>query len=199
MTTKAWDFNSTKMKQITFILFSFALLLSCNEGAKTGSKDKADKKEKKIAVAKIEDFDCATFFKKGDYSGLCFTDSALLSYHGSGCIFAFQTKGDKQEQDLKIQFTPKTSTSLAQMHFNLNKSNYKKGTITDLSNLGDAAFFDVHGTDLKSLSRSNKDLHVQYKNIAFVIYAEYQSNTKRPCFFEHEELIAFAEKIIEHF
>ncbi len=129
------------MKRITFILFSFALLLSCKEVANTGTKAKTDKKESKAAVAKIENFDCATFFKKGDYSGLCFTDSALPSYNGSGCIFAFQTKGDKQEQDLKIQFTLKGSAALAEMHFNLNKSNYKKGTITSLSNLGDAAFF----------------------------------------------------------
>ncbi len=59
-------------------------------------------------------------------------------------------------------------------------------------------FLDTHETDLKSLSRSNKDLHVQYKNIAFVIYAAYLSSTEVPCFFGEEELIAFAEKIIEY-
>ena len=185
------------MKKVVFILCWFLIFSSCNnEKSNATNKSKTDKTVTEHSSSKIEDFDCASFFKKGNYSSLCFIDSTLPKYIGSGCIFDFETKGDKQEEKLLLQFVPKGSAMLAQMHFNLKKDNYKKGTITAVSNLGDAAFFDVHGTDLKSMSRSNKDLHVCYKNIAFTIKSEYKSNTEMPCFFNDKELIAFAKKII---
>ena len=181
------------------ILLCFVLFFNCaNEAVDSESKSEVGEKEAKISSSKIENFDCEMFFEKGNYSSICFVDSKLPKHNGGGCIFNFQTNGDKQEEDLKIQFVPKGSELLAQMHFDLNKNNYKKGSIKVLSNLGDAAFFDVHTTDLKSLSRSNKDLHVRYKNITFVLFASYQSNRKAPCFYDDKELIAFAERIIEN-
>lgn len=159
---------------------------------------KSDKSVRKETANKIVKVDCNSFFKKGDYSDLCFSDSKILRHDAVACIANFITKGDKQEQGLKIQFQETGSAPLAKMHFNLNKVNYKKGKITDVSNLGDAAFFDVHETDLQSLSRSHKDLHVQYMNIFFVIMSDYTSSKEKPCFFNDKELILFANKIIEN-
>ena len=132
------------------------------------------------------------------FSSMCFTDDKLPEYIGRGCIFDFVTKGDKQEEKLLLQFTNKNSAMLAEMHLNLNKSSSKKGKTTAVSNLGDDAFFHIHGTDLKSLSRSNKDLYVRYNNIVFVVMAEYLSKKGEPCFYTDKELIAFAETIISN-
>lgn len=182
---------------ITFICLTF--LLACkDEKSKTRSQSTTNKTEAKKSTTKIEGFDCANFFKKGDYSSMCFTDAKLPENISRGCIFDFGTKGNKQEQSIKIQFAGKGSALLAEMSFDLNKTNYKKGKITAISNVGDAAFFDVYGVDLKSLSRSNKDLHVRYKNITFVLMAKYMTSTGEPCFYSNKELISFAQKIIEN-
>lgn len=98
----------------------------------------------------------------------------------------------------KFNFFDKKTSMLAEMHYNLYLNNFKKGEVTPVSNLGDAAFFDVHGTDLKSLSRNNKHLHVRYSNITFTIMADYQSNTDVPCFYSDVEMIAFAKVIISN-
>jgi hypothetical protein len=175
------------------------LVLGCkDETTNTTSERKTNSIKSKKTSLIIEDFDCDTLFKKGDYKSLCFIDSKLPKTISRGCIFDFEVKGDKQEQSIKIQFTNKNSTMLAEMHHNLNKNNYKKGSIIDVTKLGDAAYFDVHGTDLKSLSRSHKDLHVRYKNITFILFAEYMSTTEKPCFFNDDELIAFAKAIIDN-
>lgn len=183
------------MKNLILILTCFALFFSCKEET---SQSKTVKTESKNSSSKIEKFDCDYFFKKGDYSSLCFTDSKLPENISRGCIFGFVLKGDKHEQSLEIQFINKNSAMLAEMHFNLDKNNYKKGKTTNISNVGDAAFFDVHGTDLKSLSRSNKDLYVLYKNVVFVITAEYKTVLTEPCFYNNKEMIAFAKKIISN-
>lgn len=187
------------MKKLALSLIFLMSMFSCKGNtAKASSQNNTTKTEVKEASAKISDFECDAFFKKGDYSSVCFTDAKLPEYNGRGCIFAFVTKGDKQEQSIKVQFDPKGSSSLAEMSLNLYKNNYKKGEVTEVANIGDAAFFDVHRTDLKSLSRSNKDLHVRYKNITFKILAEYQSNKEVPCFYDDKHLIIFAKTIIKN-
>lgn len=187
------------MKNLTLTLICITFLFSCKkETSQTIAKGNTTKTEIKNSSSIIEDFDCATFFKKGNYSSMCFSDTKLPKYMSRGCIFDFVTKGDKQEQSIQIQFVDKKKSSLAEMHFSLNKNNYKKGKTTDVANLGDDAFFDVHSTDLKSLSRSNKDLYVRFKNITFTIMAEYKSNTVMPCFYDDKNLIAFAKTIIEN-
>ena len=185
------------MKNLALFVICFMILSGCkNKTTKATTESNTTKIETKKKLAKIEDFECDTFFKKGDYSSMCFTDSKLPEYIGRGCIFDFITNGNKQEQSIKVQLTSKSSAMLAEMAFNLSKSNYKKGKTTHVSNLGDDAFFDVHGTDLKSLSRSHKDLHVRYKNIVFVIMAEYMSNKGTPCFYSNKDLTVFAKTII---
>jgi len=134
------------MKNLALILLFVTLLFNCKEEA---SKNETTKTEAKTSSAKILDLECATFFKQGDYSSLCLTDSKLPEYNVRGCIFNFKTKGDKQEQSIKVQIIRKGSDMLAKMHYDLNKSNYKKGKVSDVPNLGNVAFFDVHGTDLK--------------------------------------------------
>ncbi len=187
------------MNNLTPILICLALICGCKEKVPTADSNPGTTQIKtKESSGKIENFECATFFKKGDYSSLSFTDSKLPEYINRGCIFDFVTEGDKQEQSITIQIASKSSASLAEMSFNLTKTNYKKGKVKDISNLGDSAFFDVHGTDLKSLSRSNKDLHVLHKNITFVLMAEYLTSTGTPCFYEDKEMIAFAETIISN-
>jgi hypothetical protein len=187
------------MKNLALALICLTFLFSCkDEASKATSESNTTKTETKKKSAKTENFECGTFFKKGDYSSLCFTDSKLPEYNGKGCVFDFVVKGDKHEQDLQIQFVDKNSTMLAEMHLNLIKSNYKKGKTTEVSNLGDDAFFDVHGTDLKSLSRSNKDLYVRHNNITFSIMTEYMSSKGEPCFYSDKEMVAFAETIIEN-
>jgi hypothetical protein len=165
------------MKKNLLALICFTLIFAC-KGESSNPMITATKN----STSKIENFYCATFFETGDYSSICFIDGKSPLYNKRNCIYGFVTKGDKHYEDIKIQFTDKNSTSLAEMHLNLNKNNYKKGDIKEVSNLGDAAFFDTHSTDLKSLSRSNKDLHVRHKNITFSIMATYQSNTKTPFF-----------------
>ncbi|XMO85106.1 hypothetical protein AAFN75_09935 [Algibacter sp. AS12] len=188
------------MKNLIFTLICFTLLSNCKKDTSksTTEKNGVITETNKKSYDKVIDFNCDTFFKKGDYSSLCFTDSKLPEYNSRGCIYSFVTKGDKHKQDIKIQFTNKKSAMLAEMHYNLKKNNYKKGVISDVSNLGDAAFFDVHRTELKSLSTSNKDLHIRYNNITFVIMVTYQSNTKMPCFYNDKDLIAFAKAIIKN-
>lgn len=187
------------MKNQLLTLIYLIFIFGCKDNTTNASTQSApNQTEAQKASAKVENFECEIFFKKGDYSSLCFTNKQLPEYIASGCIFDFIVKGDKHEQDLKIQFVGENSAMLAEMQFNLNKSNYKKGEITDVSDLGDAAFFDVHSTDLKSLSRSNKDLSVRYNNITFTIMAGYQSTTEMPCFYNDKDLIAFAETIINN-
>ncbi|MDB4293529.1 hypothetical protein N9954_09000 [Maribacter sp.] len=188
------------MKSIyLFLVFLVILCFGCKtETPKTNSQGENSTPEAQNASTKIEDFNCVTFFKKGDFSSICFSDAKLPAYNGMGCIFDFVTQGNKQEQRIKVQLDPKGSVSLAQMSFNLYRTNYKKGKVTEVAEIGDAAFFDVHGTDLKSLSRSNKDLYVRYKNITFIIMAEYLSNTEIPCYYKDENLIAFAKVIIQN-
>jgi hypothetical protein len=187
------------MKNLAFILICLTFLLSCkDEKTNVTSESNTNKTETKKSSVKIEDFDCATFFKKGDYSSMCFTDAKLPENINRGCIFDFVTKGNKQEEKLLLQFTNKNSAMLAEMHLNLNKSSSKKGKITAVSNLGDDAFFVIHGTDLKSLSRSNKDLYVRHSNIVFVIMTEYLSNKGEPCFYDDKDLITFAQLIIQN-
>lgn len=181
------------MKNLLLALIFFTLIFSCKDESSNSKKTNT-----KNSSSKIENFVCATFFETGDYSSICFIDSELPQYNNRGCIYGFVTKGDKHYEDIKIQFTDKNSSSLAEMHLNLNKNNYKKGAIKDVSDLGDAAFFYIHTTDLKSLSRSNKDLYVRYKNITFCIMVTYQSNTETPCFYRDKELIAFAKIIIKN-
>lgn len=184
------------MKKTASILICFILFSSCKKEASQSNTVKIDAKK---SIAKIEKFDCNTFFKEGDYSNLCFTDSKLPEHGGDGkCIFSFKTKGNKQEENLELQLVHRGSVQLAEMHYNFKKNKYKKGKTTEVSNVGDAAFFDVHGTDLKSLSRSNKDLHVLYKNVAFVIMAEYKTALAEPCFYSNTEMIAFAKTIVSN-
>ncbi len=180
------------MKKLALTLLLLTTLNSCKD--ETSKKSTDSKKSSSL----IENFNCSTFFKKGDYSSLCFTDLKQPKYINRGCIFEFSVKGDKHIQDLKVQFVRKKSLYLAEMHYNLNRNNSKKGSIKEISSVGDAAFFNVHSTDLKSLSRSNKDLYVRYNNITFVIFASYQSNTDTPCFYDDKALVNLAEKIIEN-
>ena len=188
------------MKNLTtMIIICLAIIYGCKEKITTADSNLSTTLTKtKKSSGKIENFECAAFFEKGEYSSMCFTDSKLPEYINRGCIFDFVTKGNKQEQSIKIQFARKGSASLAEMSFNLTKSNYKKGKLKDISNIGDAAFFDIHGTDLKSLSRSNKDLHVLHENITFVLMAEYLTSKEAPCFYDDKEMIAFAENIISN-
>lgn len=187
------------MKKISLALICLTYMFGCKDNiSKETSQSNTTKTDIKKASAKIENFNCSTFLEKGDYSSICFIDSKTPNYIGGGCVFDFEIKGNKHNQSIKVQFTEKGSASLAEMSYNLFKNNYKKGTVTDVSNTGDAAFFDVHGTDLKSTSSSNKDLHVQYKNITFIIMAEYKSNTEMPCFYTNKDLALFAEEIIKN-
>lgn len=187
------------MKNLVITVVTLMLFCACKDetSKKTTPNDSSETKTEKSS-AKILNLECATFFKKGDYSSLCFTDSKSPEYISRGCIFDFVTKGDKQEQSIQVQFDSKGSSALAEMSFNLYKNNYKKGKVTEVGSVGDAAFFDVHGTDLKSMSRSNKDLYVQYNNITFILMAEYKSNTEMPCFYTDKDLVLFAEKIIKN-
>jgi len=187
------------MKKTLILILLLSTLFGCNteSSTKIQSNEKVEFNTKKNNDV-IEQFDCMQFFSKGDYSSLCFTNSKSPEYIGAGCIFDFKVLGNKHEQSLKSQFTFKRNESLAKMHFNLNKSNYKKGTTTDIADLGDEAFFDIHTTDLKSLSRSNKDLHVRYKNLCFTLFSEYQSDSTTPCFYNDKDLVAFAKEIIEN-
>lgn len=146
----------------------------------------------------IYDFNCATFFKSGDYSSICIVNSKLPTFNGTGCIYDFKIKGNQKEESLKLQFVDKKTISLAKKHHHLNKSTYKKGSVTEIDNVGDEAYFDLHTTDLKSISVNNKDLNVRYKNITFKLMAEYSTNHSTPCFYTNEELIICAKTIIKN-
>ena len=183
--------------KLFFILCFFALIACKSDGTKIKSKtNKLSSVTQKSSL--IEDFDCSVFFNQGNYASVCFSDSKNLKFQKAGCIFSFETLGDTQLEALKAQFTLKGSSSLAEMHFNLAKHNYKKGRISKVSNLGHDAFFDEHKDDLKSLSRSHKDLYVRYEHLVFVLFAEYMSNSTKPCFYNDQDLIDFAQKIIDH-
>ncbi len=188
------------MKNRLLILVCIALLTNCKEQTSKVETTitNVSKTETKKPEGKVEDFDCESFFEKGDYAALCFTDSKLPESINGPCIFDFVTKGNKQVESLKVQFAGKSSSMLAENSFRLKKGRYSKGKTSDIPNLGNEAFFDVYSTDLKSLSRSHKDLHVRFKNITFVIMAEYMTNKKTSCFFSNEEMIAFAQTIIKN-
>ena len=93
------------MKKLAFAVLLVSFLFGCkDEKAKSTTANTSTKTETKKSHSASIDFECKTFFKKGDYANLCFTDIALPEHiMGSGCIFDFKTKGDKQEQSIKVQ------------------------------------------------------------------------------------------------
>lgn len=193
------------MKVIVISLVFVISFFSCGTENKKVEPNKATDKNKitkdiktSVKETTIENFDCSSLFKSGDYSSMCFTDLKLPKYINRGCIFDFETKGDKHYQSIKVQFTGKKSSSLAQMHLSMNKDNYKEGTIKHVSDLGNEAFFDLYSKGEKSATANHKDLHVRYKNITFVLMAEYTKVEETPCFYSNEELIQFANLVIKN-
>lgn len=192
------------MKVIISSLVCVISFFSCGAENKTAELNKVTDenmitKESKTSEKEkaIENFDCSSLFKSGNYSHTCFIDSKLPKFINRGCIFDFKTKGDKHYESLKVQFEGKKSTILAEMHLNLNK-NKPKGTITKVLDLGSEAFFDVYTKGMKSATTNNKDLHVRYKNITFILFAEHTKTEETPCFYSDEELIEFANLIIQN-
>ncbi len=187
------------MKYIVIKLFCLAVVLGCeNEKIHKQTVNNDYQLNLKNHSWRIENFDCQSIFKKGDFSSICFIDSKLPTFTISDCNYSLKLKENKHQQEIKIKFIEKKSGLLAEVHLALFKQNNSKGSITNNSKVGDEAFFDVYKTGVNTFSKNNKNLHVKHKNIFFSIMTNYQSNSKEPCFYDDKELNNLAKKIIDN-
>ncbi|APG64006.1 hypothetical protein LPB136_00865 [Tenacibaculum todarodis] len=190
------------MKKLTLILICISAFYCCKSDPKaksTGSliEELENKKQKMIdkASKNIELLDCKDYFKKADYSTICFIESenpnyTVVSSNNMGCTFRF-AKVDNFDEYLDISITTYKNKKDADAMYNIFLLEMSD-TIDSIKNLGDLA--GLEKTDKVS---SNRSLYIKHNNSFIQIQANRVVGTRAtPCFFSKDEIIKFAKLFI---
>jgi len=189
------------MKNVILILIVL-LVTNCKSDSKSENTDSAietlEKKKQKMidkASKKNELLDCKDYFKKADYSSVCFTNDktptyTIVSSTDLGCVFRF-AKSENFDEYFDVNLTTYKNQKDADGMYNIVLMEMSDDLET-ITNLGDSS--SLEKTDKVD---SNRSLYIKYNNSFIQIKASRVVGTRpTPCFYSKEEMIKFAKLLL---